>query len=147
MPTRTSRGSKASAAGLLARRLAMLALFEDEFRPGSAEAALVRLAGERDVPDKVRQHAARIVDGVTEHRDALDRRIAAEAPLIPVPELGRVERTILRSAIYEVLYSAATPSGETMRDAVSLARIYAGDAARRLVNGVLGSVSRSGGGA
>ena len=30
-----------------------------------------------------------------------------------------------------------------MRDAVSLARIYAGDAARRLVNGVLGSVSRS----
>jgi hypothetical protein len=30
---------------------------------------------------------------------------------------------------------------------VSLARIYAGDAARRLVNGVLGSVSRSGGGA
>ena len=76
----------------------------------------------------------------------LDRRIAAEAPLIPVPELGRVERTILRSAIYEVLYSAATPSGETMRDAVSLARIYAGDAARRLVNGVLGSVSRSSGG-
>ncbi|MDQ4035738.1 MAG: transcription antitermination protein NusB [Chloroflexota bacterium] len=147
MPTRASRGSQASASGLLARRLALLALFEDEFRPGSGEAALVRLAAERDVPDEVRQHAQRIVDGVTEHRDALDQRIAAEAPLIPVPELGRVERTILRSAIYEVLYSAATPSGETMRDAVSLARIYAGDAARRLVNGVLGSVSRSGGGA
>ena len=46
------------------------------------------------------------------------RRIATEAPLIPVPELGRVERTILRSALFEVLYSAATPSGETMRDAV-----------------------------
>jgi transcription antitermination protein NusB len=147
VPTRTGRGNRASAAGLLARRLAMLALFEDEFRPGSAETALVRLAAERDVPDEVRQHAARIVDGVAAHRDSLDQRIAAEAPLIPVPELGRVERTILRSAIYEVLYSAATPSGETMRDAVSLARIYAGDAARRLVNGVLGSVSRSGGGA
>jgi len=98
------------------------------------------------VPDAVRAHAARIVGGVADHRHDLDRRIAAEAPLIPVPELGRVERTILRSALYEVLYSAATPSGETMRDAVSLARIYAGDAARRLVNGVLGSVSRSSGG-
>jgi transcription termination factor NusB len=54
-----------------------------------------------------------------------------------------VERTILRSALFEVLYSAATPSGETIHDAVSLARIYAGDAARRLVNGVLGSVSRA----
>ena len=131
---------------MLARRLALLALFEDEFRPGSAGTALARLASERDVPDDVRDHAALIVDGVTKYRDDLDRRIAAEAPLIPVPELGRVERTILRSALFEVLYSAATPSGETMRDAVSLARIYAGDAARRLVNGVLGSVSRSPGG-
>jgi transcription antitermination protein NusB len=125
----------------------MLALFEAEFRPGAAPAALDRLADEREVSDEVRAHAARIVDGVDEHRSDLDARIAAEAPLIPVPELGRVERTILRSALYEVLYSAATPSGEPMRDAVSLARIYAGDAARRLVNGVLGSVSRSGGGA
>jgi N utilization substance protein B len=125
----------------------MLALFEAEFRPGAAPAALDRLAVEREVPDEVRAHAAVIVAGVDEHRSDLDARIAAEAPLIPVPELGRVERTILRSALYEVLYSAATPSGEPMRDAVSLARIYAGDAARRLVNGVLGSVSRSGGGA
>jgi N utilization substance protein B len=122
-------------------------LFEDEFRPGSAAAALDRLCDERSVPSDAREHAAAIVRGVTERRSELDARIALEAPLIPVAELGRVERTILRSALYEVLYSAATPSGETMRDAVSLARIYAGDAARRLVNGVLGSVSRSGGGA
>jgi len=135
------------APGLLARRLALLALFEGEFRPGSAPGALERLVTERQVPDDVRSHASRIVRGVGEHLPALDARIAVEAPQIPVPELGRVERTILRSALYEVLYSAATPSGETMRDAVSLARIYAGDAARRLVNGVLGSVSRSGGGA
>ena len=146
MATSTNDRRKAATAGMLARRLALLALFENEFRPGNAGAALERLALEREVPDEVRAHATRIIDGVSEHRDALDRRIATEAPLIPVTELGRVERTILRSAIYEVLYSAATPSGETMRDAVSLARIYAGDAARRLVNGVLGSVSRSPGG-
>ncbi len=133
--------------GLHARRLALLALFEAEFRPGTARAALQRLLSEKDVPSDVSAHASAIVDGVGARLAELDARIADEAPQIPVPELGRVERTILRSALYEVLYSAATPSGETMRDAVSLARIYAGDAARRLVNGVLGSVSRSGGGA
>jgi len=143
MPTRASR---AADPGMQARRLALLALFEDEFRPGIAAAALERLAAEREVPEEVRRHAADILAGVAAHRRELDARIAAEAPLIPVPELGRVERTILRSALYEVLYSAATPARETMRDAVSLARIYAGDAARRLVNGVLGSVSRSSGG-
>jgi len=146
MPAAATR-SRRPGAGLLARRLALLALFEGEFRPGSASSALARLAVERDVPDEVLAHAATIVEGVSSNVAELDARIAAEAPLIPVAELGRVERTILRSALYEVLYSAATPSGDTMRDAVSLARIYAGDAARRLVNGVLGSVSRSGGGA
>jgi len=130
-----------------ARRLALLALFEAEFRPDHGPEALRRLVEERSVPGAVRDHAAAIVDGVTSRRADLDARIALEAPQIPVAELGRVERTILRSALFEVLYSAATPSGEAMRDAVSLARIYAGDAARRLVNGVLGSVSRSGGGA
>ncbi|MGI8829992.1 MAG: transcription antitermination protein NusB [Candidatus Limnocylindria bacterium] len=144
--TATPRATRRPAAGLVARRLALLALFEGEFRPGSAESALERIATERDVPDAVRAHASAIVSGVADHQADLDARIAKEAPLIPVAELGRVERTILRSALFEVLYSAATPSGETMRDAVSLARIYAGDAARRLVNGVLGSVSRSPGG-
>jgi len=129
-----------------ARRLALLALFEAEFGATAAEEALRRLAHDRGSEVEVRDHARRIVDGVASEREAIDARIAVLAPAIPVAELGNVERAILRSAIWEVLYSAATPAGETINDAVSLARIYAGDAARRLVNGVLGSVSRSSGG-
>jgi N utilization substance protein B len=132
--------------GLQSRRLALMALFEDEFQPRRATASLERMAEERGVPAAVAEHARTIVEGVLAHRSELDARIAELAPAIPVSELGRVERTILRSALFEVLYSAATPSGETIEDAVSLARIYAGDAARRLVNGVLGSVKRSSGG-
>jgi N utilization substance protein B len=123
----------------------MLALFEDEFRPEQAMAALTRLATEKSARADVAEHARRVVEGVMQNRAELDAEIARRAPAIPVSELGRVERTILRSALYEVLYSAATPSRETIHDAVSLARTYAGDAARRLVNGVLGSVSRSSG--
>jgi len=123
-----------------------MALFEEEFRPRQAREALDRLAVERGASAPVADHAREIVLGVLQHRSQLDERIADQAPAIPVSELGRVERTILRSALFEMLYSAATPSGETIEDAVSLARIYAGDAARRLVNGVLGSVARSSGG-
>ena len=123
-----------------------MALFEDEFRPRQAFDSLDRMVEERAASAAVAEHARRIVHGVLEHRSELDAKIAELAPAIPVSELGRVERAILRSALFEVLYSAATPSGETIDDAVSLARIYAGDAARRLVNGVLGSVTRSSGG-
>jgi N utilization substance protein B len=123
-----------------------MALFEEEFRPRQAVEALDRLAEEQGATRRVADHARGIVRGVLEHRSELDAQIAEFAPAIPVSELGRVERTILRSALFEMLYSAATPSGETIEDAVSLARIYAGNAARRLVNGVLGSVARSTGG-
>ncbi len=129
--------------GLEARRLALLALFEDEFRPAQALGALTRLVDEHASDPEVAAHARAIVEGVMECRADLDTRIAELAPAIPVSELGKVERTILRSALWEMLYSAATSSGETIHDAVSLARTYSGDAARRLVNGVLGSVARS----
>jgi transcription antitermination protein NusB len=121
-------------------------LFEEEFRPRQAVEALDRMAHERGVSMSVAERAREIVRGVLANRAELDAKIAELAPAIPVSELGKVERTILRSALFEMLYSAATPSGEAIEDAVSLARIYAGDAARRLVNGVLGSVARSSGG-
>jgi transcription antitermination protein NusB len=140
------RRSGPSGPGLQARRLALLALFEEEFRPAQAAEALERLADERGISPDVLAHARAIVVGVVARRAELDARIAILAPAIPVSELGRVERTILRSALWEVLYSAATSSGETIHDAVSLARTYAGEAARRLVNGVLGSVARASGG-
>lgn len=143
MPAQRGSGTRD---GLRARRLALLALFEEDFRPGHSVQALERIGRDSGEDDEVVAHARRLVEGVLANQAELDQRIAALAPAIPVVELGHVERAILRSAVYEVLYSAATPSGETMRDAVSLARIYAGDAARRLVNGVLGSVSRSSGG-
>ncbi|MEO8251259.1 MAG: transcription antitermination protein NusB [Chloroflexota bacterium] len=123
--------------------MALMALFEDEFRPAQATAALDRMAAEHGSDPGVATHARAIVDGVLANRAELDARIAALAPAIPVSELGRVERTILRSALWEVIYSAATSSGETIHDAVSLARTYSGDAARRLVNGVLGTLARS----
>ena len=123
-----------------------MALFENEFQPSRALPALERMGDERGVNASVRAHARSIVEGVLGQQAEIDAQIATLAPAIPVSELGRVERTILRSAIWEMLYSAATSSRETINDAVSLARTYAGDAARRLVNGVLGSVARSSGG-
>ena len=125
-----------------ARKLAMVALFEAEFPPQQAEAALDRLAGEWGAEPEVVAHAREIVTGVRHHRSALDAEIATRAPKIPVAELGRIERTILRSALFEVLYSAAIPSAGTIRDAVSLARTYAGESAARLIGGVLRGVAR-----
>jgi N utilization substance protein B len=129
---------------LRARRLAFQALFEGEFSRRPARDALERLLTDDDAPSEVREHATSIVEGVTNRREGLDREIGHRAPAIPVAELGRVERSILRGALFELLYSPAAP-GPTVRDAVFLARTYAGDAASRLVGGVLRNVTKASG--
>ncbi|MDH4334403.1 MAG: transcription antitermination protein NusB [Chloroflexota bacterium] len=140
-----SRRSVSASPGFQARRLAMLALFEDEFRPTAALSALERLGDDEGAAEPVVEHARVIVAGVLAQEPQLDVEIAVYAPAIPVSELGRIERTILRSAVWEMLYSAATSTRETIRDAVSLAGTYAGEAARRLVNGVLRSIAGASG--
>jgi N utilization substance protein B len=121
----------------------MVALFEAEFPPQKADVALERLAAEWEVEPAVADQARAIVHGVVGHARELDAEIGSRAPKIPVSELGRIERTILRSALFEVLYSRPIPSGGAIRDAVSLARTYAGESAARLVGGVLRGVDRS----
>ena len=121
----------------------MLALFEAEFPPQKALPAVDRLAADWGVAPEVAVWARTLVAGVERNRAALDAEIATRAPKIPVAELGRVERTILRSALCEMLSSAAVSSGGPIRDAVTLARTYAGDSAARLVGGVLRGVART----
>ena len=42
----------------------------------------------------------------------------------------------------EVLHSPATPARVAIAEWVELARTYSGDPARRLVNGILGTIAR-----
>ena len=53
-----------------------------------------------------------------------------------------MDRALLRSAIGEVLHSA-TPARVAIAEWVELARIYSGEPMRRLMNGVLGTISHA----
>ena len=73
----------------------------------------------------------------------LDAIIVEAAPAFPIGQIAMVDRTILRIALYEVLFNnAAVPIGAVINDAVELAKTFGSDASRRFVNGVLGTVSR-----
>jgi N utilization substance protein B len=82
------------------------------------------------------------VEAAVANCDQIDARIAAAAPQYPVATLARMDRVLLRAGICEVLHSPATPARVAIAEWVELARVYGGDPARRLVNGVLGRVAR-----
>lgn len=56
--------------------------------------------------------------------------------------LGKVELTILRLAIYEILFDEEIPAGVAINEAVELAKKYGGDESPSFVNGVLGKLTK-----
>jgi N utilization substance protein B len=125
-----------------ARRLALAALFEAEFGQRTAPAVLERHLSETEGDPETARYSRLLVAATVEHRDEIDRTIGAAAPQYPVVTLARMDRVLLRAGICEVLHSPATPARVAIAEWVELARVYGGDPARRLVNGVLGRVAR-----
>jgi N utilization substance protein B len=135
------RGGTSAIARREARRIALEALFEAEFGQRTALTALERtLADTADEP--TRAHARDLVTAVVRYRDIIDARIEQAAPRYPVVQLARIDRTLLRLALGELLHSPTTPARVAISEWVELARSYSGEPARRLLNGVLGRVVR-----
>jgi transcription antitermination protein NusB len=122
------------------RRLALAAIFEADFGQRTAGSILERHLAEVERDPTAAGFARELVGAVVAQRDAIDARIGQVAPRYPVTGLARMDRALLRTALGEVLHSA-TPARVAIAEWVELARIYSGDPMRRLMNGVLGTVS------
>jgi len=124
-----------------ARRAALAAVFEAEFGQRTATGILERDLAEGEGDPETAELARRLVDIVVVNRDTIDARIGVLAPRYPVVSLARMDRSLLRCAIGEVLHSP-TPARVAIAEWVELARTYSGDPMRRLMNGVLGQIAR-----
>lgn len=54
--------------------------------------------------------------------------------------MGKVDLSILRLAVYEVLYDEDIPTGVAINEAVELAKKFGGDDSPSFINGILGKV-------
>ncbi|MGH2514011.1 MAG: transcription antitermination factor NusB [Candidatus Limnocylindrales bacterium] len=139
---RASTGSDQIRSRRRGRRLALASIFEADFGQRTAEAILERHLAESEGDAGTAEFARLLVRETTADRAAIDARIGRLASQYPVVQLARIDRALLRTALGEVLHSPATPARVAIAEWVELARIYSGDPARRLVNGVLGRLTR-----
>jgi N utilization substance protein B len=86
--------------------------------------------------------AAELVEGVLKHRDELDGIIERSAPNWPIDQMSRVDKTILRLAIFEVLFHNRVPLKAAINEAVELGKRFGSDSSSRFINGVLGTVAQ-----
>ena len=128
----------------IARSIALQSLYEWDFH--NKQTDLTHIV-ERDIeefgagidePDFV----WRIVKGVIEHLEAIDKVIEKAAPQWPLSQISLIDRNILRIGLYELLYAdkAEIPEKVAINEAIELSKNFSGNNSSKFVNGVLGTV-------
>ena len=89
------------------------------------------------VSEDARAYALQLIEGIMQHRDALDAEITgALANWVP-ERVGRIERNILRVALFELRHAPDVPEKVAMNEAIEIAKRFGNDEAPRFINGVL----------
>lgn len=78
-----------------------------------------------------------LVEGVWRHVEELDESIAGFAHNWRLERVGRVELTLLRLAVYEMLYRPDVPAKVALNEALELDKQFGEEKSRSFVNGVL----------
>lgn len=134
----------------LGRIVALQSLYEYEFRIQSEDtsADIDEILGrnleryETAIDDK--QFVSELVKGVIAQQTDLDDKIQPIAPDWPIEQIARIDRTILRMGLYELLNLAKiVPPKVVINEAVELAKAFGSDNSSKFVNGVLGTAYRT----
>jgi len=126
-----------------ARERALQFLFGLEFTGAPWNEALEGFWRMRPSRPSVKRYAQHLIRGVCEGRDALDATIAEALERWSPGRLGRVERNILRLALYEMRHQDDVPVNVAINEAIEIAKAYGADEAPRFVNGVLDRLKTS----
>ena len=131
-----------------ARRVALQTLFEIDFNRGDPKETWTRGSFRAGLTEEAAAFAWSIVEGVLENRKVLDAEIAALAPEWPIDQMAKIDKNVLRIALYELRITRDVPPAAIIDEAVELAKLFGSEAAPKFVNGVLATaVGGRGGGA
>lgn len=83
-----------------------------------------------------------VVSGVVAHKAQLDEIIQNHLKKgWSIKRLSKMDVTILRIALYEMLFEEGVPNKVAINEALELAKTFSDDQSRRFVNGVLSNIN------
>jgi len=82
-----------------------------------------------------------LVRGTAEKMTEIDEALRGKIENWSLDRLPKIERTILRMSLYELLYMKDAPAKVVMNEAIELSKLYGDEQSSRFVNGVLSKFS------
>jgi len=126
-----------------ARKRALDILYEADIRGIPALEVLQSQVARRseDGDPELNVYVSEIVHGVVEHGEYIDEVISTYSLGWTLPRMPAVDRSILRLACYEVLWSDDVPDAVVISEAVNMAQSLSTDESSTFVNGLLARIS------
>lgn len=134
----------------LAREIAVSSLYQMEMNEVSASEAVDMLMDELRQENEIGadpseagstdEFARELVNGVLEHKQAIDGMLQQYLTGWQVDRLSRVDRQVLRLACYEMVFRDDVPPKATINEAIELAKHFGFEESGKFVNGVLGKL-------
>ena len=124
-----------------ARELALKVLFQLEGSEDDAEEVLLYHAAEGVATEDTTNFARQLVSGVIANREKLDAILTETSEHWKLDQMAKVDRIILRIAIYEIAIDRKVPTKAAINESIELAKTFSGEESGRFVNGILGRVA------
>lgn len=127
-----------------ARELALQALYFLDARPGSnAEEAMALFHRNFTPPRKAREFMDRLVQGVSARRAAIDDIIERYSEHWKVFRMPRVDRNVIRMAVFEMFWQADIPTSVSINEAIDLGKKFGTDDSGAFINGILDRIRQA----
>ncbi len=88
-------------------------------------------------------YATLLLEGVEEHKEEIDEMVDSSSDNWAIGRMPIMDRSILRIAVYEMMFEEGLSLSVSIDEAVELAKEFGGeDESHRFVNGVLGQIAK-----
>ncbi|MDM5334441.1 transcription antitermination factor NusB [Ureibacillus composti] len=116
-----------------ARQKALQVLFQLDNIELTVEEAIGHVLGEEESDSFFEG----LVNGTMEKKEEIDAVLAEKLENWSLSRLPKIERTVLRLALYELLYMEETPNRVVLNEAIELCKTFSDEKSSKFVNGVL----------
>ena len=127
----------------LSREIAMKRLYAETVGGMETMEDAIEQSEREMLSDEDALFSDRLYEGVHAHLAEIDEEISAHAKDWSIGRIAKVDLSILRLAVYELLYEKGIPVGATVNEAVEIAKEFGGEKSAGFINGVLGAVAKS----
>ena len=95
-----------------------------------------------DIPEEDRKYISDKYELILSHLPEIDEKIDRAAKGWSISRIGKVELSVLRLAVYEMLYDEDIPVGVAIDEAVELSKKFGQESSGSFVNGILATLAK-----